>query len=186
MTRWRQTGIAPLLQELFAQIPPPVPRLHPKPSDVYRATVTNLHVAPNYPEARTEVAAILPGLIEGITVRENGAGHNVELTGDIVKLLMLAREAFLICPDKGGCGGSDLAEICNANARLVFAWWAEVARTPGLASTALQRFRPPAIADPVGAEFAAVARPGSGRGLADAIGQAAGCGSRFWQRGLRR
>jgi hypothetical protein len=44
----------------------------------------------------------------------------------------------------------------------------------------------PAIADPVGAEFAAVARPGSGRGLADAIGQAAGCGSRFWQRGLRR
>jgi len=78
-------------RELIGQAPPPAPRLHPKLSEVYRATVTNLHVALNDPEARTEVAEILRGLIERITVRENGADHEVELTGNIVKLLILPR-----------------------------------------------------------------------------------------------
>jgi site-specific DNA recombinase len=77
------------LKELIAQTPPPAPRLHPKLSEVYRATVASLHAALNDPEARSEAAEILRGLIERITVRENGAGHEVELTGDIVKLLTL-------------------------------------------------------------------------------------------------
>ena len=49
----------------------------------------------NEPEARTEAAEILRGLIELITVRNDGNGHVIELTGDIVKLLTLPGEAFL-------------------------------------------------------------------------------------------
>jgi site-specific DNA recombinase len=95
------------LKELIAQAPSPAPHLHPKLSEVYRATVANLHGALNDPEARTEAAEILRGLIERITVRNNGDGHVVELTGDIVKLLTLPGGSI---PDpfdigKGGCGG---------------------------------------------------------------------------------
>jgi hypothetical protein len=77
------------LNELVAQAPPPAPRFHPKLAEVYRATVTDLHIALTEPDARTEAAEILRGLIERITVRDDPNGHAVELTGDIVKLLTL-------------------------------------------------------------------------------------------------
>ena len=77
------------LKELIGQAPPPVPRLHPKLAEVYRATVADLHAALNDPDARTEAADILRGLIERITVRDDPHGHVIELTGDIVKLLTL-------------------------------------------------------------------------------------------------
>jgi site-specific DNA recombinase len=77
------------LKELIARAPAPAPRLHPKLAEVYRATVADLHTALNDPDARTEAAEILRGLIERITVRDDPNGHVVELTGDIVKLLTL-------------------------------------------------------------------------------------------------
>jgi hypothetical protein len=58
-------------------------------AELYRATVTDLHIALNELDARTEAAGILRGLIERITVRDDPNGHVVELTGDIVKLLTL-------------------------------------------------------------------------------------------------
>src|SRR5262245_19218633 len=93
-------GIAPLLQELFAQIPPPVPRLHPRPSDVYRATVTNLHVALNDPEARTEVAADRPAIADPVgaefaAVARQGSG----------RLAVLAAEASAARGNSGVCLG---------------------------------------------------------------------------------
>jgi len=75
------------LKELIEQAPPAAPRLHPKVAEVYRAIVADLHVALSVPDARTEAADILRGLIERITVRDDPHGHVVELTGDIVKLL---------------------------------------------------------------------------------------------------
>ena len=77
------------LKELIGQAPPPVPRLHPKLAEVYRGTVADLHAALNDPDARTEAADILRGLIERISVRADPHGHLIELTGDIVKLLTL-------------------------------------------------------------------------------------------------
>ena len=69
--------------------PSPVPRFHPKLAQVYRATVADLHTALDDPQARTEAAEILRGLVERIAVRGDAQGHVVELTGDIVKLLAL-------------------------------------------------------------------------------------------------
>jgi site-specific DNA recombinase len=77
------------LKELIGRAPPPVPRLHPKLAEVYRATVADLHAALSDPDARTEAADILRGLVERITVRDDPNGHVIELTGDIVKLLTL-------------------------------------------------------------------------------------------------
>jgi hypothetical protein len=77
------------LKELIDQAPPSAPHLHPKLAEVYRAIVADLHVALSDPNARTEAAEILRGLIDRITVRNDPYGHMVELTGDIVKLLTL-------------------------------------------------------------------------------------------------
>ena len=77
------------LKELIDRAPPPMPRLHPKLAEVYRTIVADLHVALSDPNARTEAAEILRGLIDRVTVRDDPHGHVVELTGDIVKLLTL-------------------------------------------------------------------------------------------------
>ena len=83
--RQRQTQF----KQLIEQAPAASPRLHPKLAEVYRAIVGDLHLALSAPDARTEAAQILRGLIERITVRDDPHGRVVELTGDIVKLLTL-------------------------------------------------------------------------------------------------
>jgi site-specific DNA recombinase len=97
-----------LKRHRIGRAPPPAPRLHPKLAEVYRATVADLHAALNDPEARTEAADILRGLIERITVRDDPHGHVIELTGDIVKLLTLPGGSIPVPFDssvKVGCGG---------------------------------------------------------------------------------
>ncbi len=81
----RQTELSRLVQSA----PAPAPRFHPKLAQVYRATVADLHAALDNPEARTEAAEFLRGLVERITVRADAQGHSLEITGDIVKLLAL-------------------------------------------------------------------------------------------------
>jgi hypothetical protein len=81
----RQTELSRLVQSA----PVPAPRFHPKLAEVYRTTVADLHAALDNPEARTEAAEILRGLVERITVRADAQGHVLEITGDIVKLLAL-------------------------------------------------------------------------------------------------
>jgi hypothetical protein len=56
---------------------------------LYRQQVADLHSALNEPEARTEAASILRGLVERVSVGQDGEGHVVTLTGAIVKLLTL-------------------------------------------------------------------------------------------------
>ena len=81
----RQTELSRLVQSA----PVPAPRFHPKLAEVYRTTVADLHAALDNPEARTEAAEILRGLVERITVRADAQGPVLEITGDIVKLLAL-------------------------------------------------------------------------------------------------
>jgi hypothetical protein len=75
------------LKELFEQAPRAAPRLHAKQAELNRAIVADLHLALSVPDARTEAAEILRGLIERVTVPEDPHSHVVELTGDIAKLL---------------------------------------------------------------------------------------------------
>jgi site-specific DNA recombinase len=73
----------------LAATPPPQPRFHPRLADMYREQVANLHRSLSNPEARTEAAEILRGLIDRVTVQRDNDGHLVVLTGDIVNLLSL-------------------------------------------------------------------------------------------------
>ena len=56
---------------------------------MYRDQVAGLHRALSDPEVRAEATEILRGLIDRIAVQGDKDGHQVVLTGDIVKLLAL-------------------------------------------------------------------------------------------------
>ena len=95
----RATGLQAQLSELEAKqadlkrqienAPTPQPRLHPRLADVYREMVADLHAALADPGHRTEAAQILRGLVDRIAVKPSGQGHEVELTGDVLRLLTL-------------------------------------------------------------------------------------------------
>ncbi len=78
-----------VLEAAVAQGKPIAPRLHPCLAEVYRDMVANLHAALSEPEARTEAAEILRGLVERINVWSGRDGQRIELIGDIVKLVTL-------------------------------------------------------------------------------------------------
>jgi site-specific DNA recombinase len=61
-------------------------RLKPIYSD---NAVENLHASLSDPQSRTEAAEILRSLVEKITVKHDKNGVEVELVGDIVKLVSL-------------------------------------------------------------------------------------------------
>ena len=75
------------LQSKLTEASPPQPRLHPALAKLYREKVENLHAALSDPQARTEAAEILRGLVEQISVKHDKTGVEVELVGDIVKLI---------------------------------------------------------------------------------------------------
>jgi site-specific DNA recombinase len=77
------------LQDKLTEVPPPQPRLHPNLAKLYRERVENLHAALSDPQSRTEAAEILRSLVEKITVKHDKNGVEVELVGDIVKLVSL-------------------------------------------------------------------------------------------------
>lgn len=81
------------LETTMAAIPPPAPRFHPRLADLYRQRVTELHEALNDSDARAEAAAILRTLVESIAVLPGEPdGHQLVLTGDIVRMLSLPSE----------------------------------------------------------------------------------------------
>jgi DNA invertase Pin-like site-specific DNA recombinase len=77
------------LKRAIEAAPPPAPRFHPRLAELYREQVNELHVALNDPGARTEAATILRGLIDRISVIKGEKGFELELTGNIVKLVGL-------------------------------------------------------------------------------------------------
>jgi len=79
---------AALERELAADPPPPV-RLHPNLAQVYRTKVEQLHVVLTDPGLRDEALAILRGLIERVVVHPGDEGPQIELVGEIVRMIEL-------------------------------------------------------------------------------------------------
>ena len=77
------------LREQIDAAPIAQPRFHPRLADVYRQNVADLHDALSDPDARTEASEILRGLIERVTIKPDGDGFIIELTGKILELLAL-------------------------------------------------------------------------------------------------
>jgi site-specific DNA recombinase len=77
-----------LEQELAADPPPPV-RLHLNLAQVYRAKVERLHEALADPGLRDEALGILRGLIERVVIHPAEDGLQVEIVGEIVKMVEL-------------------------------------------------------------------------------------------------
>ena len=77
------------IEEDLASAPPPAPRLHPNLAQRYRERVERLHESVANPAIRQEAVELLRGLIETIVIAPHEEGHEIELVGDIVKLLEL-------------------------------------------------------------------------------------------------
>jgi hypothetical protein len=83
---------AALEQKLAADPPPPV-RLHPNLAQVYRGKVERLHEALADPGLRDEALGILRGLIERVVIHPAEDGLQVEIVGEIVKMIELGLDA---------------------------------------------------------------------------------------------
>jgi hypothetical protein len=68
--------------------PPPV-RMHPNLAQAYREKVEQLHEALAKPEDRDEAILMLRRLIERVMVRQAEDGLQIELVGEIVRLVAL-------------------------------------------------------------------------------------------------
>lgn len=82
-------------QDLEQQVqaePVSMPQLHPNLARICHEKVSDLSAALSDPDARGEAADIFRKLIERIDVQIDDAGHTIELTGDIVRLISLPDE----------------------------------------------------------------------------------------------
>ena len=79
---------ATLEQDLAADPPSPV-RLHPNLAQVYRDKVALLHEALANPSLRDEAMSILRGLIERVVLHPSEVGFEIELVGEIVRMVEL-------------------------------------------------------------------------------------------------
>lgn len=100
---------AALEHDLAADPPPPV-RLHPNLAQVYRGKVERLHEALADLGLRDEALRILRGLIERVVIHPAEEGLQVEIVGEIVKMVELgfdAKQAAL--PAEAACSVSVVA-----------------------------------------------------------------------------
>jgi hypothetical protein len=83
---------------------PPCLRSNPNLAQVYRAKVERLHVALADPAIRDEAFGVLRGLIERVVVHPGEDGPQIELVGEIVRMVELglnAKQAAL--PGEAAC-----------------------------------------------------------------------------------
>ena len=64
-------------------------RLHPNLAQVYRRQVEQLQRSLNHPEIRDEAVQILHGLIESVSIRPVKDGLEIEIVGEIAKMIEL-------------------------------------------------------------------------------------------------
>ena len=101
------------MEQLAADPPPPV-RLHPNLAQVYRNKVEQLHVALADPATRDEAFELLRGLIERVVVHPGDDGPQIELVGEIVRMVELgldAKQAAL--PGEAACSVKVVAGARN-------------------------------------------------------------------------
>jgi site-specific DNA recombinase len=63
--------------------------LHPNLAQVYRQQVEQLHQALDHPEIRDEAVQVLRGLIEHVSIRPADNGLEIEIVGEIAKMVEL-------------------------------------------------------------------------------------------------
>ena len=90
----------------------PCLRSNPNLAQVYRAKVERLHVALADPAIRDEAFGILRGLIERVVVHPGDDGPQIELVGEIVRMVELdAKQAAL--PKEAACSVKVVAGARN-------------------------------------------------------------------------
>ena len=77
------------LRAELASAPRPAPRFHPNLAELYRQKVEQLHGSLSDPAIRQEAIEILRGLVEAVILRPVDGGVEIELVGDIVKMIEL-------------------------------------------------------------------------------------------------
>jgi hypothetical protein len=103
---------AALEGELTAAPPPPV-RLHPNLARVYRQQVEQLHEALGDPAIRDEALSILCGLIERVVLHPADDGLQVEILGEIVRMVELGLDAKQAALLEAACSVKVVAGACN-------------------------------------------------------------------------
>ncbi|MCH8055957.1 MAG: hypothetical protein IH857_07390, partial [Deltaproteobacteria bacterium] len=87
------------LQTELDQAPPSAPRFHPNLAELYRRQVERLHEALADSSIREEALEILRSLVEAVILRPLDSGFEVELVGDIAKMIMLPGKPGNSVPD---------------------------------------------------------------------------------------
>ena len=80
------------LEQDLATVPATPVRLHPNLAQVYRCQVERLQDALNEPEIRDEALQILRGLVERVSISPMDDGLEVEIVGEIAKMVELGFE----------------------------------------------------------------------------------------------
>ena len=73
----------------------PVPVLHPNLAELYRRKIKELHVALKNPDIGDEAFTIMRGMIEQITVTPAEKGFDIEIVGDIARMVEVANRDIL-------------------------------------------------------------------------------------------
>jgi len=77
------------LEQDLATVPATPVRLHPNLAQAYRHQIGRLQDALNEPEIRDEALQILRGLVERVSIRSAENGLEVEIIGEIAKMVEL-------------------------------------------------------------------------------------------------
>jgi hypothetical protein len=80
------------IEQSLAAPPSPV-RLHPNLAELYRRQVAQLQRSLSHPEIRDEAVQILRGLIERVSIRPTADGMEIEIVGEIAKMVELGLES---------------------------------------------------------------------------------------------
>ena len=111
--------------EVALALPAPSPvRLHPNLAGIYREKVTALRECLAEPAIRTEAVEILRGLIEGVVLRHDAEGWQVEVRGEIAALVALG-----LAQEKAPRTGLQGEALCSA--KLVAGAGFDLCRTRG-------------------------------------------------------
>jgi len=90
----------------------PVPRLHPKLAELYQKKVSDLHVALRDLSTRSEAIELLRGLIHEVILHPIDAGFEIELVGEIAKMIALPGVSGSAKPNLNECSVKVVAGAC--------------------------------------------------------------------------
>ena len=111
------------LEEEVANPPPRAPRFHPNLAQLYRSKVEHLHQAIGDPAIHDEALTILRGLIEGVVIHPTEYGFEIELIGDIAKMIELPGKPGSSVPESFRSSVKVVAGTRNQRCLHVFEAW---------------------------------------------------------------